>query len=60
MRVARRSNGLVVAMSSPVSEDMGGPYVCIDCGNTFEELDESVLDGREITPCCGYELYEQL
>lgn len=47
-------------MSGPVSEDMGGPYVCINCGNKFDEPAESNLDGREITPCCSTELYEQL
>lgn len=47
-------------MTGPIGEDQGGPYVCVECGETFEEPPESNLNGREITPCCSYELYEQL
>lgn len=47
-------------MSNPVSEDQGGPYVCVECGNTFDEPDRSNIDDREITPCCSTTLYEQL
>lgn len=48
-------------MADPIGDDQGGPYVCIECGSTFEEPTESNLDeDRELTPCCSYELFEQL
>ena len=47
-------------MPNPIGEDMGGPYVCVECGSQFDEPAESNLDGRELTPCCSYGLFEQL
>jgi len=47
-------------MANPIGDDLGGPYACVNCGETFEEPTESNLDGRELTPCCNSELFEQV